>query len=66
MTKVTADEVGKRLAGGQRVTVVDSRAPDAWKDSKIKAGGAVRIPPEEAEKHIADVSRDDYVVTYCT
>jgi hypothetical protein len=24
------------------------------------------VPPDEAEKHIADVRRDTFVVTYCT
>ena len=35
-------------------------------EAETKASGAIRIPPDEAEKHIADVSRDDTVVTYCT
>jgi rhodanese-related sulfurtransferase len=65
--KVTADEVGERLqADPEHVTIVDTRAPAAWESSDIKAAGAIRIPPDDAEKHIADISRDDYVVTYCT
>jgi rhodanese-related sulfurtransferase len=66
MTKVTAEEVAERLRDGRQVTIVDSRAPASWDDSDYKAGGAIRIPPDEAEKHIADLSRDDYIVTYCT
>ena len=66
MTKVTAGEVARRLTDGRDVTVVDSRAPAAWEDSDIKAGGALRIPPDDAEKHSADLSRDDFIVIYCT
>lgn len=67
MTEVTVDEVAGRLSGsGDHVTIVDSRSADAWNNSDVKAAGAIRIPPDEAEKHIADVSRDDFVVTYCT
>jgi len=67
MTKVTVEEVTEVLERKNgRVTIVDARSADAWNDSDVKAGGAVRIPPDEAEKHIADVRRDDYIVVYCT
>ena len=66
MTKVSVEEVEDRLNRDEKVTFVDSRAPDVWDKTDVKAGGAIRIPPDEAEKHIADVSRDDYIVTYCT
>jgi len=67
MTKVTVEEVAGELGRKDgRVTIVDARSADAWNDSDVKAGGAVRIPPDEAEKHIADVRRDDYIVVYCT
>ena len=66
MKKITTEEVQKRLDSGEDITIVDSRAPHVWDETKTKASGAIRIPPDDAEKHIADVSRDDYVVTYCT
>ena len=66
MTKVTVKEVEKRLNNGQETTIVDSRSAHAWDEAEVKAGGAIRIPPDAVEKHIADVSRDDYIVTYCT
>ena len=66
MTKVGVEEVGRRLADGEDITIVDSRSADAWNESDVKAGGALRIPPDDAEKHIADVKRDTFVVTYCT
>jgi rhodanese-related sulfurtransferase len=41
-------------------------APHAWDESDAKAGGSIRIPPDEVEKHIADVRRDKFGVVYCT
>ena len=67
MTKVSIEEVRDSISGGgYGVTIVDSRSEDAWGASDIKAAGAIRIPPNEAEKHIADVSRDHNVYVYCT
>ena len=66
MIKVTTDEIAERLDRGEDITIIDSRAPDAWDESDIKAAGAIRIPPDDAEKHIADVRRDMFAVTYCT
>lgn len=66
MTKVTVEEIAERLNSGKKTTIVDSRSSHGWDEAEVKAGGAVRIPPDEVEKHIADVSPDDYIVTYCT
>ena len=67
MTKVTVEEMAGQLGRSDgRVAIVDARSADAWNNSDVKAGGAVRIPPDEAEKHIADMRRDDYIVVYCT
>ena len=66
MTKVTIEEVEQHLNNSDNVTLVDSRAPHVWDEAETKAGGAIRIPPDEAEKHLPDVSRDSYLVIYCT
>jgi rhodanese-related sulfurtransferase len=67
MTRVSIEEVRDELSdGGDDVTIVDSRSGDAWGQSDIKAAGAVRIPPDEVEKHFADVNRDHRVFVYCT
>jgi rhodanese-related sulfurtransferase len=65
-TKVIAEELKRKLDAGEKVTVIDSRAEQVWDQADTKAGGALRVPPDEAEKHIADLSRDDYIVIYCT
>lgn len=66
MTKVNVDEIAEKLNRGEDITIIDSRSDEAWGKSDIKAGGAIRVPPDEAEKHIADVRRDKFAVTYCT
>jgi rhodanese-related sulfurtransferase len=66
MTKVSIDEVAEKLNRGEDITIIDSRSEDAWGEADIKAGGAIRIPPDDAEKHIADVNRDKFAVAYCT
>jgi rhodanese-related sulfurtransferase len=66
MTKATVEQVKNRLNRGEDITIVDSRAPHVWDEADVKAAGAIRVPPDEAEKHIADVRRDSFVVTYCT
>jgi hypothetical protein len=67
MTKVSVDEVRDRLnRESDRVTIVDSRSDHDWNESDVKAAGAIRVPPDEAEQHIADIKRDSFVVTYCT
>jgi len=65
-TRISVDEVRTRMERGEDVTFVDARNPQAWGEATTKLPGAIRIPAEEAEKHIADVRRDYLVVTYCT
>jgi len=66
MKKITADEVKERLDLGERLTIVDSRSAPAWDSAKEKAAGVIRVPPDEAEDHIADLNRHDHIVIYCT
>lgn len=66
MTKVGVEEVRARLDRGEDITIIDSRAPEKWDSADVKAGGAIRIPPDEVDKHVADVRRDKFAVTYCT
>ena len=66
MTKVEISEIKDRMRMGEDITIIDARSAEAWASSDVKAGGAIRVPPDDAEKHIADVKRDSYVLVYCT
>ncbi len=66
VTRVTPEEVKERMDRGEKFSFVDSRNPKAWAESKVKLPGAVRIPAEEAEKHVGDLPQDRTIITYCT
>ena len=66
MDKLTASEAKELLDSNEKVTIVDSRSDDAWALSDVKAAGALRIPPDKVEEHLADIDREHPVVVYCT
>lgn len=66
MEKVTIDEVNRKINNGEEIVFVDSRAAHVWDKAKTKIPGAIRIPPDKAEKRLSNVRKDAYVVTYCT
>lgn len=66
VTPVTADEAKQRLDRGDRIVFVDARNPDAWGSSTVKLPGAVRVPVDAIDAHLADVPRDATAIAYCT
>jgi len=70
-SKLTPDQVKAKLDAGEPATFLDDRSPKEkeWDASDVKITGALRVPPAEAEQHLAElggVSRNTTVVTYCT
>jgi rhodanese-related sulfurtransferase len=65
-TRVTVDEVKKRMDRGEAFTFVDTRNPKAWAEAQTKLPGAIRIPADEVEQHLHQIPRDRSVITYCT
>jgi rhodanese-related sulfurtransferase len=66
VTKSTVNDVKSRLGQGDDVQFVDARNPQAWGEANTRLPGAIRVPPDEPEKHLASVGRDRPVITYCT
>ena len=66
VTRVTVNDVRSRMGQGDDVYFVDTRNPQAWGEAQTKLPGAIRVPADEVEKHLADIPRDRPVVTYCT
>ena len=68
--KVTAEEAMKWMDRGEDVIFVDTRNPQAWSQSNEKLPGAIRIPAEEVERHLNEIStsgsKERRIVTYCT
>ena len=65
-TRVTIDEVKERMDRGEQFTFVDVRNPQAWAEAETKLPGAIRVPADEVEQHLSEISHDRTVITYCT
>jgi NhaP-type Na+/H+ or K+/H+ antiporter len=65
--KITLDEVKRLQALGERVVLLDVRKESAWRESEVKAQGAVRLPPDNARTRAAELAlpRHDWLVAYC-
>jgi rhodanese-related sulfurtransferase len=65
-TRLTVDEVKERMDRGEQFVFVDTRNPKAWAEAQTKLPGAIRVPADEVEAHLAEIPRDRVVITYCT
>ena len=64
--RVTAKEIIERMNRGEEVYFVDARNPQAWAEADTKLPGAVRVPADAVEQHLAAMPRDRMIVAYCT
>jgi NhaP-type Na+/H+ or K+/H+ antiporter len=65
--KITLDEVKRLQAQGERVVLLDVRKEGAWRESAVKAQGAIRLPPDNARTRAAELAlpHHDWLVAYC-
>lgn len=66
VTRVTVDEIEERMNRGEAFTFIDTRNPTAWAEADTKLPGALRLPLDELEQHLAQIPRDRTAITYCT
>jgi rhodanese-related sulfurtransferase len=45
---------------------VDARNPQAWGEATTKIPGAIRIPANDLDSHLAELPDDRPIITYCT
>jgi len=64
--KITVEDVRARLDRGEDIFFVDTRNPKAWGEAETRLPGAIRVPADQVEQHLADIPRDRTIVTYCT
>lgn len=64
--RISADEVRRRMSGGEAVTFVDARSASAWQQADQQIPGSIRVPPDEVASHMDRVPRNGLVVAYCT
>jgi len=61
--RISVDDVAER---GEDVFFVDTRNPQAWAEAETRLPGAIRVPADQVEQHLAGIPRDRTIVTYCT
>ncbi len=64
--RINVTNLKRRIDQGEDVFLVDTRNPKAWSEAGTKLPGAIRVPADQVERHLADIPRDQLVVTYCT
>jgi NhaP-type Na+/H+ or K+/H+ antiporter len=65
--RITIAEMRQLQSSGQPVTVADVRTDRSWHTDGVKAGGAVRLPPDDAVRQARQLGLDHHgtVVLYC-
>ena len=61
--RVAAEEV-KRLAAKGEVVIIDTRNKDAYDFEHIE--GAISVPVNELDNHLAQLPKDKLIAAYCT
>ena len=64
--RISVDEIRRRMKAGEQFAFIDSRNPKAWSESDVKLPGAIRIPADQVEQHLAAIPKDKPLVAYCT
>ncbi len=66
VSRVTAEEVKRRIDRGEPLVIIDSRNPQAWSQSNEKLPGAIRVPANQVAQHLNEIPKNKAIVTYCT
>jgi rhodanese-related sulfurtransferase len=64
--RITVDQLKRRMDAGEDITIIDVRNPQAWAQSDTMMPGAIRVPIDEFEQHLAQIPKNRPIVTYCT
>jgi rhodanese-related sulfurtransferase len=65
-SKITVNELKRRMQAGEDFTVLDVRNPQAWAASDVKARDAIRVPIDSFEQLLPRIPKSKPIVTYCT
>jgi rhodanese-related sulfurtransferase len=66
LSRITPDDLKRRLDAHEPIAILDTRAEDAWRASDVQIPSAMRVPPDDVRQHLSEIPRDRPVVTYCT
>ncbi len=65
-TKMTIQQAKQHMDRGEALVFLDDRNPQAWAAATVKLPGALRVPADAVQAHLAEIPREATVVTYCT
>src|SRR5262245_43476092 len=65
--RISVTELRALQSGGAPILVVDARADTSFNSSEFQAQGAVRIPPDQVARRVAElnVPRQSWIVLFC-
>lgn len=63
---ITADEVKSRMKNGEKLFFVNLRQHQDWDLAVTKVRGALRVPDDMLEQHLAEIPRDLPIIVYST
>ena len=64
--RITVAEVVRRIDQGEPLVFVDARSPKSFGESDEGIGGAIRVPPDDVARNVAEVPAYRTVITFCT
>jgi rhodanese-related sulfurtransferase len=63
--RISPEEANARVLAGEPIVFLDSRSPKSWQESDRKLPGAIRVPPDDVEPHIAGLDKSSTIIAYC-
>ena len=64
--RIKPADVKRRMDAGEKFQFIDTRNPQAWAAATSQLPGAIRIPSDEVDQHLAQLDRSSTFVAYCT
>ena len=65
-SRITVDELKRRMEAGEDFTLIDVRNPKAWAESDTQIPEAIRVSLEDLEVSLPRITKERPVVAYCT
>lgn len=65
-SRITVDELKRRMETGEEFTFIDVRNPQAWAESDGMLPEAIRMPPDKLEENLPKIPKNKPIVAYCT
>jgi rhodanese-related sulfurtransferase len=65
-SRITVQELKKRMDAGEDFTIIDVRNPQAWAEAQTVIPEAVRMTLDQVEESLPRIPKNKPVVAYCT